>query len=208
MMTVRDTGVGIDAEGMSHLFEPFYTTKEKDKGTGLGLASVYGILRQSSGFVWAESSLGEGACFTVCLPRTEKLARVEVCPNLTLSMTTPATLLVVDDSAEVRNTLAEHAKSLGYKVLTASPEGVLELAQQYAAEINVLITDVVMPRSSGPQLAGQLKAINPRIKVLFMSGYSDLAADSPDTVHTQAVLLNKPFGRVELALKIKEALSR
>lgn len=207
MMIVRDTGEGIDAEGMNHLFEPFYTTKEKGKGTGLGLASVYGILRQSSGFVWAKSSVGEGACFTTCLPRTEKLAAIDVRPPAKVRRTTPATLLVVDDAAEVRYTLAEHAKSLGYKVRTASPEEALDLAKQYVAEIDVLITDVVMPRTSGPRLAAHLKAINPRIKILFMSGYSDLAADGPDIPHNQAVRLSKPFGRRELALKIKEVLS-
>lgn len=207
MMTLHDTGIGIDPKIMDRIFDPFYTTKDKGKGTGLGLASVYGILRQSSGFVWAESSLGQGAKFVVCLPRTLKMAVLGPAPAQSVTATSPATLLVVDDNEAVRDAVAAFAESLGYRVLAGSPEHALELAQRHSDEIQLLITDVVMPGTSGMRLAQQVKGINPRIKVLFTSGHMNPDLGGPDVLGFEVHLLPKPFGRAELALEIKNALT-
>jgi PAS domain S-box-containing protein len=205
-ITVQDTGTGIDAESMPHLFEPFYTTKAKGAGTGLGLASVYGILKQSSGFVWADSTPGHGACFTVCLPRTQKVTTANAVAAPAKREARSATLLVVDDDPDVRSAVAYHARSLGHKVLSSRPEDALKLALQHAKEIDVLITDIVMPDTSGPELASQVKAFIPDVKVIFISGYVDSDLIPSDTASSRVVLLHKPFGREDLAAKISAVL--
>ena len=207
MIKVRDTGTGIHPESMSHLFEPFYTTKQKGKGTGLGLASVYGILRQSSGYVWAESEPGKGANFVVCLPRTSKKWTLDAAPAHSVSPTPTATLLVVDDNEAVCRTVTALAQSLGYKVLAGSPDSALEMALRHSDEIALLITDVVMPGTSGMRLAEQVKGINPRIKVLFISGHVGTALKGADALSSEAHMLRKPFGREELAREIRKALT-
>jgi len=208
VMTVRDTGTGMDAEVMQHIFEPFFTTKEAGKGTGLGLSTVYGIVRQSNGHVWVDSMPGEGTSVTVCLPRT--LGRPDAMPSETarLSLGGDQTLLIVEDDEDVRRAVAEHLPSLGYQVLTAHPSEAMDLVRQRAGTIDLLITDVVMPGMSGPELAENARAEQPGMAVLFMSGYIDDPVTRHGVVESKAPFLQKPFTLSELAAAIRTALER
>ena len=208
MMTVADTGAGMTAEVMHRIFEPFFTTKEVGKGTGLGLSAVYGIVRQSNGHVWPESAPGKGTRFTVCLPRTDK-------PVIQIPFETrkPAaggnqTLLVVEDDPDVRQAVATYLPTLGYTVLAAFPSDALHLAKQHAGAIDLLITDVVMPGISGPELAKKVRALQPGLPILYMSGHIDDAVTRHGVLESKSPFLQKPFNLSELAAAIREALAQ
>jgi len=208
MMTVADTGAGMTAEVMQRIFEPFFTTKEVGKGTGLGLSAVYGIVRQSNGHVWPESAPGKGTRFTVCLPRTDK-------PVIQIPFETrkPAaggnqTLLVVEDDPDVRQAVATYLPTLGYTVLAAFPSDALHLAKQHAGAIDLLITDVVMPGISGPELAKKVRALQPGLPILYMSGHIDDAVTRHGVLESKSPFLQKPFNLSELAAAIREALAQ
>ncbi|HWY27144.1 MAG TPA: PAS domain S-box protein [Candidatus Angelobacter sp.] len=211
MLAVTDNGCGMDAATQAHIFEPFFTTKEKGKGTGLGLATVYGIVKQSGGYVWVYSEPGRGTSFKVYLPRIEEEhARVgrEGQPDSQSIPRGTETILLVEDEKGVRELAREYLEMSGYSVIEAEDgHTALELAAMHAGPIQLLMTDVVMPGISGRELAVRVTKIRPGIKVLYMSGYTDQSVVHHGILETDAVLLQKPFTMVTLASKLRELLT-
>jgi PAS domain S-box-containing protein len=211
MLAVTDNGCGMDAETQAHIFEPFFTTKEKGKGTGLGLATVYGIVKQSGGYVWVYSEPGRGTSFKVYLPRIEDEQAVRGRDGRTEAKSLPRgseTVLLVEDEKGVRELAREYLELVGYTVIEAEDgHTALELAAMHVGPIQLLMTDVVMPGISGRELAGRVKTIRPDIKILFMSGYADQAVVHHGILDTDAALLQKPFTMAALAAKLREILS-
>jgi PAS domain S-box-containing protein len=209
-LSVSDTGTGMDAETQAHIFEPFFTTKPAGKGTGLGLATVYGIVKQSGGYVFADSALGKGTTFKVYLPQSDQpveAASPKVAPAAVPAA--PETLLVVEDEPAFRDLLHEGLQSKGYQVLVAS-NGVeaLQIAEQHTGSIRVLITDVIMPQMNGPELAKSLKKVRHNTEVLYMSGYADDKVATISGSDGELMLIQKPFYIDELVRKIQEILRR
>jgi two-component system, cell cycle sensor histidine kinase and response regulator CckA len=205
-LVVADTGHGMDAATMSRIFEPFFTTKEQGKGTGLGLATVYGVVRQSGGFIWVESSPGSGARFEIYLPQAvgkEEEASYERAP--TRSTRGSETILVVEDEDEVRSLACEFLQMSSYSVLTAK-DGVeaLEVSKRLGGSIQLLLTDVVMPKMHGTELAQKLKADFPSLRIVYMSGYLEQDTCSREILE-KAFVLQKPFSRDTLIRQIGEA---
>jgi len=207
LLAVSDTGTGMDPETQRHIFEPFYTTKERGKGTGLGLATVYGIVKQSGGDIWVESELDRGARFEVYLPRVDDaVSEAASAPAATLR-TGSETLLLVEDEEAVRGLARRVLEGGGYTVLAgADADEALKLSRQHAGVIDLLVTDVVMPRTSGPQLADQLLAERPRMKVLFISGYAELEIAKRGVLRAETELLQKPFTPDRLIERVREIL--
>jgi two-component system, cell cycle sensor histidine kinase and response regulator CckA len=211
MLAVTDNGCGMDAETQAHIFEPFFTTKEKGKGTGLGLATVYGIVKQSGGYVWVYSEPGRGTSFKVYLPRIEEPAGAEGRDKKLPAQAMPRgseTILLVEDEKGVRELAREYLLTCGYNVLVAEDgHTAIELAAMHAGPIDLLMTDVVMPGISGRELADRVKSQRAGIKVLYMSGYTDQSVVKHGILETDAVLLQKPFTMATLALKLRELFS-
>ena len=208
MLSVTDTGHGMDAETLAHVFEPFFTTKERGKGTGLGLATVYGIVEQSGGHVHAYSEPGIGSTFKVYLPRVdEAIFEPEVGGQVAPVRGGSETVLLVEDEDGVRATAREALESNGYTVIEAR-NGVeaLEVYQRHAGRVELLVSDVVMPRMGGGELAQRLSAECPEIRVLFISGYPDDAVVRHGVVEHGSALLQKPFALSDLARKVREVL--
>jgi signal transduction histidine kinase/CheY-like chemotaxis protein len=210
MLAVSDTGAGMDDETKSHIFEPFFTTKEAGKGTGLGLATVYGIVKQSNGYISVESEVGQGTAFKVYLPRVDEAAE-----PLTLSSLAPEkparrrteTVLLAEDEEVVRNLTRQVLEMNGYKVLEAANGGAaLMLCEEHKGPIHLLITDVVMPEMSGRKLAERLSAVRPNMRVLYMSGYTDEAIIRHGVLDEGTEFIQKPFTPESLAHKINELL--
>jgi signal transduction histidine kinase len=206
-LSVADNGMGMDAETRARIFEPFFTTKEQGKGTGLGLATVYGIVKQSGGFIWVESEPGAGARFEIYLPRVAD--RVEPASaqkeEITISKGLK-TVLVAEDEEAVRELACEFLKSAGYDVLTASNGAeALALAQASKQHIHALLTDLVMPKMRGSELAKRLKTLQPQIKVIYVSGYLDYQQSGNEFVE-EALFIQKPFTRTTLIARMAELL--
>jgi PAS domain S-box-containing protein len=211
VMTVTDTGSGISPDHLPHIFEPFYTTKPSGKGTGLGLATVYGIVKQNHGFVWAYSEGGMGTVFKIYLPCVqERIAETEV-PNLiaeAMSRGTETVLLVEDEDA-LRHATAEFLGLRGYTVLEAKDgEDALGVAANHGKAIDLAVTDVVMPRISGGQLAKELTTIRPATRVLFVSGYAGQTILDHKVFDVENNFLQKPFTLRQLASKVRAVLDR
>lgn len=210
-LSIRDTGTGMDEETRSRIFEPFFTTKEKEKGTGLGLATVYGIVRQSEGHVGVESQPGRGTTFRVLLPRVEGEAVRGALPRPSGEPRRgEETLLVVEDDDAVRALIHDILRRQGYAVLQARHGGeALLICERHEGPIRLLVTDVVMPMMNGPELYQRLSPLRPEMDVLYLSGYSDEAIahhgvlDDPDTA-----FLQKPFAPEDLLRKVGDLLSR
>jgi signal transduction histidine kinase/ActR/RegA family two-component response regulator len=205
-LVVTDTGHGMDAATKSRIFEPFFTTKDSGKGTGLGLATVYGVVRQSGGFIWVETSPGRGARFEIYLPRAvESKEAVSYERAAARSRLGSETILVVEDEDEVRSLASEFLRSTGYSVLTAK-DGVeaLEVSDRLGGSIQLLLTDVVMPKMRGTELAQKLKASFPSLRVVYMSGYLEQDTCSGEILE-KAIVLQKPFSRDTLIRQIGEA---
>jgi PAS domain S-box-containing protein len=205
-LMVSDTGCGMSKEVLSHLFEPFFTTKEPGKGTGLGLATVYGIVKQSGGSIYAYSELGHGSTFKVYLPRVD--AAVE---RRTVSAPRrfqgSETVLVVEDEDSLREITRELLESNGYRVLVAKDgPAALEGAERFGGAIHLLLTDVVMPGINGRELARRLQARRPSLRVLYMSGYTDDAIARHGVLEPGTLLLSKPFTEELLTRRVREAL--
>jgi two-component system cell cycle sensor histidine kinase/response regulator CckA len=207
MLQVSDTGTGMSAEIQSHIFEPFFTTKEQGKGTGLGLATVYGVVKQSGGYIWLESEVGKGSRFQVYLPRVEGVEPEAVRSLPSFETHGPATILVVEDEASLRKLTCNTLKQSGYKVLEAKdgPEAI-EIASHYQGEIHLLFTDVVMPGMSGHKLAEKLSSRRPKMKVLYTSGYTDGAVATHGVLESGVVILRKPFSRAQLQQNVGQML--
>jgi CheY-like chemotaxis protein len=208
MLAVHDTGIGMDDEIQSHIFEPFYTTKELGKGTGLGLATVYGIVKQSGGYIWVYSEPGQGTTFKIYLPRLDQ-ANESVQPGegKTHSPAGTETILLVEDEQAVRALAARVLQDRGYKVLESmSAQDALQKADQHQEPIDLLLTDVVLPGMSGGKLAEHLAFLRPGMKVLFMSGYTDDAIVRNGVTEANTAFLQKPFSSTSLACKVREVL--
>jgi CheY-like chemotaxis protein len=208
MLAVSDTGVGMDAETRAHIFEPFFTTKELGKGTGLGLATVYGIVKQCRGFVWVYSEPGRGTTFKIYLPRVDApLDAPDMAQPVRPSPGGHEFVLLAEDDASVRRVIAEALGKKGYRVLAARDGATaLEMARAQPGEIPLLITDLVMPGMTGRELVETLAAERPHIRVLFMSGYTDDAVVRHGVLEAGMLYLQKPFTPGALAFKVREAL--
>ncbi len=208
MVAVRDTGVGMDAATRERIFDPFFTTKDPGKGTGLGLATVHGIVHQSGGHIWVYSEPGLGTTFKVYFPRVDGA----MAPEEPVSPSSPPalgreTILLVEDEPSVRSLVERTLSRAGYTVVTApGPREALAAAAQMGDTIDLLITDVVMPDMRGPQLATQIRRGRPGLRTLFMSGYSDDSLANGGLVDPGLVLMEKPFSPDALALRVREIL--
>jgi len=210
MLSVSDTGMGMTPEVREQAFEPFFTTKEKGKGTGLGLSTVYGIVKQSGGYIWVYSAPGQGTAVKIYLPRVEEEADALLRRGSPDSIPRGSeTVLVVEDEPSVRTLAAHILRDQGYRVLEAGEgEEALRVAQEHLAEIHLLLTDVVMPRMGGKELADRLKTLRPRVKVLFVSGFPDDAIAQHGILAPSIAFLQKPFSPATLAQKVREVLDR
>jgi two-component system cell cycle sensor histidine kinase/response regulator CckA len=208
MFSVSDTGMGMGAETLAHIFEPFFTTKEVGKGTGLGLATVYGIVKQSNGYIWVDSEIGRGSSFKVYLPLIEEPASApEAAAPTPESFRGSETVLVVEDADALRKLAVTLIEQYGYQVLSAS-NGVeaLELMQECNRKIDLLLTDVIMPGLGGHALAQRLALLYPGLKVLYMSGHTDSSIGQHGVLEAGISLLHKPFTEEELVRKMREVL--
>jgi len=207
---VRDTGIGIPRDHLEKIFDPFFTTKPVGQGTGLGLATVYGIIKQTGGFVTVESEIGKGTAFQIFLPRDKgeivQPAEAERAPPR--DITGQETILLVEDEEAVRSFAARALKLRGYQVLEAAGgEEALDVVRRHSGNIHLLITDVVMPNMDGPTLVRAIRRLRPEIAVIFMSGYAEEAFRRNDENAAVLHFLPKPFGLKQLAAKVKDVLS-
>jgi two-component system cell cycle sensor histidine kinase/response regulator CckA len=209
-LVVSDTGCGMDKETQSHIFEPFFTTKEQGKGTGLVLATVYGIVKQSGGYIWVESEPGRGTAFKIYLPMVQAAAESPQYVERSQALSRgPETILVVEDDASLREVTCEFLRSSGYVVISAgSPEEALHLAERHDGPIDFLLTDVILPKMNGRELATRLSETRPAMKVLYVSGYTDgVVRDGVHGALEEGLeFLQKPCTRRALTWKIREIL--
>jgi signal transduction histidine kinase len=208
MLAISDTGHGMDAETVSHAFEPFYTTKERGKGTGLGLATVYGIVQQSGGHVAVYSEPGRGTTLKVYLPRTEQVETMLPTPVVPdVPHTGSETVVLVEDDSSLRAAIRDLLREGGYTVIAgSSPEASLAAAAAHAGPIHLLLTDLVMPQMSGREATARLRAVRPGVKVLYMSGYANAAAEHSGGLPEHEAFLQKPFSLGALLRKVREVL--
>jgi nitrogen-specific signal transduction histidine kinase/ActR/RegA family two-component response regulator len=209
MLAVSDTGTGMDAETQTHIFEPFFTTKEVGKGTGLGLATVYGIVKQSSGDIWVYSEPGKGTSFKIYLPIAIDSTGPETEAKPTDIPQGQGTILLVEDEELVRNLAGEILGMNGYRVLTAA-NGIeaLRICTEHIGQIDLMVTDVVMPQMGGRELAERIGTVRPETKVLYMSGYTDDAIVRHGILDDSVLFIQKPFSFERLTRKVREALDQ
>ncbi len=208
MIAVSDNGQGMDRETQARIFEPFFTTKEKGKGTGLGLSTVYGIIKQSGGYVFVQSEIGRGTVFTIYFPRVDEPSEaIGATPVALAAVGGTETVLLVEDEDSVRQLVRETLESRGYRVLeAANGTDALTLAAAHSDSIHLVITDVVMPGLNGHELVQQLQAARPTLKVLYLSGYAQDAFPATAAVDSQKTFLQKPFTLQSLSRKVREIL--
>jgi len=204
---VSDTGMGMDKETQSRIFEPFFTTKEKGKGTGLGLSTVYGIVKQSGGYVMVQSEKGCGTTFNIYLPHVEAAADLNAVPAARAAEGGSETVLLVEDEESVRQLVRETLQARGYRVVEAeNGQAGLAAAVQHKGVIDLVITDVVMPGMGGHELAREVVKIRPTTKVLYLSGYTEDTIVSDGTIESGTAFLQKPFTLQNLSRKVREVL--
>ncbi len=211
MLTVSDSGVGMDSATQNRIFDPFFTTKEQGKGTGLGLSTVYGIVRQSDGYIWVDSQPGRGTTFKICLPRVIEAVALppgeREPPRNQDAKSGTETVLLVEDESSVRLITRRFLQKQNYNVLEAShPEEALEICDRYEGHIDLLITDLIMPYMNGHELAEKLSKSYPDLKILYISGYADDTLNSQGILDPDILFLEKPFSSEALAHKVREAL--
>jgi CheY-like chemotaxis protein len=208
MLAISDTGAGMDAAIQAHVFEPFFTTKAKGKGTGLGLSTVYGIVKQSGGFIWVYSEPGKGTTIKTYFPKSEIMTaapQTEAKPQI--EFTGLETVLLVEDEAAVRSLTSRILRDRGYNVLEAA-DGMeaLNISQEYKSEIHMVLTDVVMPGMGGKALVSRIGELRPGVKTLFISGYTDNAISHHGILDSGVAFLQKPFTLDGLVRKVREVL--
>jgi PAS domain S-box-containing protein len=208
MIAVGDTGTGMDPDIQKHIFEPFFTTKEIGKGTGLGLATAYGIVKQSGGFIWVYSEVGVGTVFKIYFPRVmEQNELPAIIQHEPEQLKGTETILVAEDEVALRTLICETLGRFGYKVLLAADgEEAVRFSEQFSEPIHLLIADVVMPRMSGRELAEHVTAARPKIEVLYISGYTDDAIIHHGAIGPNMAFLQKPFTPAALARKVRQIL--
>ena len=209
LLAVTDNGIGMDAETQARIFEPFFTTKEKGKGTGLGLATVYGVVKQSGGYIWVYSEKNRGTTFKIYLPRVDE--PVDASRGADAAGETPKgreTILLAEDEDSVREIAREFLQLSGYTVLEASDgASALALAGKHDGPIHLLVTDMIMPGMTGRELSQRLLENRPEMKIVFMSGYTEYATSHEGAVSDSEILLTKPFTRVTLAHAVRDTLA-
>jgi two-component system, cell cycle sensor histidine kinase and response regulator CckA len=210
LLAVSDTGTGMDAETQAHIFEPFFTTKEQGKGTGLGLATVYGVVKQSGGFIWVYSEVGKGTSFKIYLPRVDQ--PVEKSGSTQSSLEAPrgtGTILLAEDEQDVREVAREFLESGGYTVIEAHDGAeAIQLVEKHKGAIDLMVTDMVMPGMTGQELGGRLRQKRDGLRILYMSGYSEHAAAESVQGDASIRLLTKPFSRWALLRAVHEILKQ
>jgi two-component system, cell cycle sensor histidine kinase and response regulator CckA len=208
MLAVGDTGTGIDKSILPRIFDPFFTTKDVGKGTGLGLSIVYGIVKQSGGYIWVYSEPGHGTTFKLYFPATTAALEGPVARSESIRRPAGQKVLVVEDEAMIRSNVRECLEQLGYQVLEAeSGEIAVHLCAKHRGEIDLVLTDLVMPGMSGHELAGELAQCHPEIKMLFMSGYTEDSAARRDILLKGSAFLQKPFSVGDLSNAVQQALA-
>jgi two-component system cell cycle sensor histidine kinase/response regulator CckA len=207
MLAVTDSGMGMDAETQSHLFEPFFTTKEMGRGTGLGLSTVYGIVKQSEGYIWCYSEVGVGTTFKIYLPRVDEEASPVHKPTAVRLAHGSETVLLIEDDSALRALVCEILESAGYTVLVAdSGAKALQIAEEYSGAIQLTITDVIMPGLSGRHAAEKIKSARSEVEILFISGHTSEAIAKHGVLEAGAKFLSKPFTTEDLLRKIRDVL--
>lgn len=209
MLAVEDSGAGMSKDVLAHLFEPFFSTKGTGKGTGLGLAAVYGIVKQSGGYIWVDSELGKGSRFHIYFPRATKAAAEQPAstPTAFFPDAPPPLVLLVEDEEALRQAATDFLEMRGYRIMAAGDGSeALSMASKCAERIEVLITDLVMPGISGRVLAQELVKIHPETRIMYMSGYSDAAVLENAVMDDTSAFLRKPFRLDALSAKIREVL--
>ena len=208
LLAVSDTGIGMDAATQARLFEPFFTTKPPGEGTGLGLATVYGIVKQSSGYIWAYSEPSHGTTFKIYFPRVGRAPEAVAAPDAAVApLGGSEVVLVVEDQDEVRRLTRRMLEARGYVVLAAaSGAEALQMAERHAGPIDLLVTDVVMPGMHGHEVALLLEPTRPEMKVLYVSGYPDASIVHQGLLKPGLAFLQKPFGPDALARRVREVL--
>lgn len=207
VLEVADTGMGMDEQTQARIFEPFFTTKTDGRGTGLGLATVYGIVKQSGGHIQVESAAGKGTRFEIWFPVAEPPAKVEPIPRIaepieTETDETIATILIADDEAALRHALVEILRSQGYCVLEAdSSLEAVEIARTHQGQLDILLTDVVMPGLRGPELARRVSKAHPEVQIIYMSGYAEGLPEAQ--LPANSIFLQKPFRFATLLEQLK-----
>jgi two-component system cell cycle sensor histidine kinase/response regulator CckA len=199
--------IGMTAETKALIFDPFFSTKEKDKGTGLGLATVYGIVNQSGGFIEVDSALGRGSAFRIYFPQALSEPQKEASTEAASLARGSETILLVEDDSSFRKMTVNLLRDAGYQVIEAEngSDGI-QKAQEFDGRIHLVLTDIIMPKMRGPQAAKYLALLRPDIKVLFMSGYTDGDIEKSDGGQEDPAFIQKPFSRAALTLKIREIL--
>jgi len=206
MILVKDTGMGMDSQTQAHIFEPFFTTKERGKGTGLGLATVYGFVKQSGGYVWVKSEPGAGSTFTIYLPQArEEAAQSRESAETAAPSRGAGTVLLVEDEESLRTLTRSILEQSGYAVLEAC-DGMeaVDIARKHQGPIHLLLTDMVMPGMNGRKTAENVGRLHPDIAVVYMSGYTGFSAE--ESANLDAVIVSKPFTRDTLLQNLGEAM--
>ncbi len=207
MLAVSDTGSGMDEQTRSRVFEPFFTTKEPGKGTGLGLATVYGIVKQSGGDIRLYSEVGAGTTFKIYLPRVAEMVSPPEPPASAIAPRGDETVLLVEDEPEVRDLAREILEGNGYTVLQAcDAQEAVFMAERHAGPIRLLLTDVIMPRQSGRALVERLRPLRPEMQVLYMSGYTNEAIVRHGVLDPDTLFIQKPFSPAALGHKVRAAI--
>jgi CheY-like chemotaxis protein len=208
-LTIADTGCGMPPEVRSRIFEPFFTTKAPGKGTGLGLAMVFGVVTQSGGTIDVTSQPGEGTTFTICLPGIDAEATDAPAPPVGQRPNGSETILLVEDEAAIRELVRRVLAAYGYRVLEAAdPQHAARIAEEHSSAIDLLVSDIVMPGLSGPDLAQRIACRRPQMRVLYMSGFAGGLNTSSGTLSSGVTVLPKPFTPEQLAQQVRACLDR
>ncbi len=207
-LIVSDTGTGMTKEVQAHLFDPFFTTKESGKGTGLGLSTVYGIVKQSGGYIWVDSELGRGSSFSLYFPANDAPLTASIKPAIKTAEGQGETILLAEDEDALRESISTYLGLHGYKVLEASNgTQALQIATQHAGSIQALVTDVILPKLSGAELAREVSRTSPQAVILYMSGYTDRELIDYDPSNSRTGFLQKPFALQILLEKLRELIA-